>query len=191
MAVAVGRLAVQARLPGGAVAANTAVNVYAAGTTTPSTLYSASNGSTAVGNPVMADATGQFTVWAAPGVYDLAGPSGYGIDVRGVVVAATTAGDVTYGGNLTLSTAGSGISIKTGGAAAKVGTGTLNGATEVVIATTAVTASSLIFCTPRVPGGTPTGRLWVSTITAGVSFGVTGIAADTSTFSWLIIEPAA
>lgn len=191
MAVAVGRLAAQVRLPGGTVAANTLINVYAAGTTTPSTLYSASNGVTAVNNPVMTDATGQFTVWAAPGVYDMAGPSGYGIDTRGVVVAPTTAGDVTFGGNLTLSTAGSGISIKLGGAAAKAGTGTLNGATEVVIATTAVTASSLIFCTPRVPGGTSAGAIFVSTITAGVSFGVKGIAADTSTFSWLIIEPAA
>ena len=102
-----------------------------------------------------------------------------------------TDGDLTLDdGSLTLSTQGSGISIKEGGAAARMGTGTLNGAAEVTVNTTAVTANSRIFLSVQAPGGTPAGALWVSSRVPGTSFGVTGIAADTSTFAWLIVEPA-
>lgn len=189
MAVAVGRLAAVVRQPGGRIAVNTLVNVYAAGTTTASTLYSASDGVTVVGNPVTTDSTGQFAVWAAPGVYDLAGPSGSSISHRGLTVAPTTGGDLTIVGNLTLSTAGDGVLIKEG-TNARLGTGTLNGTTEVTIATTAVTATSRIFLTVQTPHGTPAGAIYVSSRSAGVSFGVKGIALDTSDFAWLIIEPA-
>lgn len=59
-----------------------------------------------------------------------------------------------------------------------------------VVTTSAVTASSNIFLTTNVPGGTP-GWLQVSARSAGTSFTILSSAgADTSTVSWLIVEPA-
>lgn len=75
------------------------------------------------------------------------------------------------------------------GANRTMGTGTLNGATEVTISTTAVTANSRIFLTVQAPGGTPAGIAYVSSRIAGTSFGVKGIALDTSDFAWLLVEP--
>jgi len=59
----------------------------------------------------------------------------------------------------------------------------------VTINTTKVTTTSLIFLTKRPIVATPTGILYVSAITAGVSFTVTSsVATDTDSFSWLIIN---
>jgi hypothetical protein len=66
----------------------------------------------------------------------------------------------------------------------------LNGATEVTVSTTAVTANSNIFITANVVGGTPLGVAYVSSRSAGVSFGIKGAATDTSTVAWLLVEPA-
>jgi hypothetical protein len=66
----------------------------------------------------------------------------------------------------------------------------LNGATAVEVATTAVTATSRVFLTVQAPGGTPAGVAYVSGRTAGKSFSVRGVAGDTSTVAWLIVEPA-
>ncbi|MET9386556.1 glycosyl hydrolase family 28-related protein [Streptomyces sp. NPDC002928] len=85
--------------------------------------------------------------------------------------------------------AGKGIKVKEG-TNAKMGTLTLNGATAVTVATTAVTATSRIFLTVQAPGGTPAGIAYVSARTAGTSFSVKGVAGDTSTVAWLIVEPA-
>lgn len=78
----------------------------------------------------------------------------------------------------------------TEGSNATMGTGTLNGTTEVTISTTKVTASSRIFLSTNTPGGVPLGVLYVSSRSVGVSFGVKGAATDTSTFAWMIVEPA-
>jgi hypothetical protein len=85
--------------------------------------------------------------------------------------------------------AGKGFKVKEG-TNAKMGTLTLNGATEVTVNTTAVSATSRIFLTVQAPGGTPAGVAYVSSRVAGTSFGVKGIALDTSTVAWLIVEPA-
>ena len=85
--------------------------------------------------------------------------------------------------------AGKGLRVKEG-TNAKMGTLTLNGATAVTVATTAVTASSRIFLTVQAPGGTPAGVAYVAGRTAGTSFTVKGVAGDTSTVAWLIVEPA-
>lgn len=85
--------------------------------------------------------------------------------------------------------AGKGLRVKEG-TNAKMGTLTLNGATAVSVATTAVTATSRIFLTVQAPGGTPAGIAYVSARTAGTSFSVKGVAGDTSTVAWLIVEPA-
>ncbi|MEU6348934.1 glycosyl hydrolase family 28-related protein [Streptomyces sp. NPDC047072] len=85
--------------------------------------------------------------------------------------------------------AGKGLRVKEG-TDAKMGTLTLNGATAVEVATTAVTATSRVFLTVQAPGGTPAGVAYVSGRTAGRSFSVKGVAGDTSTVAWLIVEPA-
>lgn len=101
-----------------------------------------------------------------------------------------TNGDQTVtAGNLVIATVGKGVKIKEGTNAC-MGTGTLNGATEVTIATTRVTASSRIFLTIQLPHGTPAGAIYVSSRSAGVSFGVKGVASDTSDFAWEIREPS-
>ncbi|MFC8514236.1 glycosyl hydrolase family 28-related protein [Streptomyces sp. NPDC057257] len=85
--------------------------------------------------------------------------------------------------------AGKGLRVKEG-TNAKMGTLTLNGASAVLVATTAVTATSRIFLTVQAPGGTPAGVAYVAGRTAGTSFTVKGVAGDTSTVAWLIVEPA-
>ena len=98
-------------------------------------------------------------------------------------------GNQTINGNVILNTAGNGLSVKEG-SNATMGTGILNGATEVTISTTKVTASSRIFLSIQAPGGTPLGVIYVSSRNAGTSFGVKGATTDTSTFAWWIVEPA-
>lgn len=102
--------------------------------------------------------------------------------------AETVNGTSTVNGNFVLGTAGNGIQVKEG-TNATMGTLVLNGATPVVVSTTAVTANSRIFLTTNVAGGTPAYN-WVSARSAGVSFSVTGTAGDTSTVAWLIVNPA-
>lgn len=70
----------------------------------------------------------------------------------------------------------------------RTGTLVLTGATPVVVPNTLVTATSHIFLGVRTVGGTPAFS-WVSARSAGVSFSVTGTAADTSTLNYLIVEP--
>lgn len=101
-----------------------------------------------------------------------------------------TAGDITAtAGDVVISTAGKGLNVKSG-SNARIGTLTLNGATPVVVSTTAVTAASAIFLTVKTVGGTPAFS-WVSARTAGTSFSVTGTAGDTSVLNWHIVEPLA
>jgi hypothetical protein len=74
-------------------------------------------------------------------------------------------------------------------ASGAVGTAVLNGTTPVVVASTAVTASSVILLTVQTVGGTP-GFVAVAARSAGVSFSVvSNNAADTSTVGYLVIEP--
>jgi hypothetical protein len=103
--------------------------------------------------------------------------------------APSFSGDATVAGNVILSAVGKGLKVKEGTNAC-MGTGTLNGATEVTIATTKVTATSRIFLSIQTPHGTPAGAIYVSSRSAGVSFGVKGVASDTSDFAWMIVEPS-
>lgn len=92
--------------------------------------------------------------------------------------------------DLKLSTVGKGIYIKEG-TNAMMGTGTLVGGTA-TISTTKVTASSRIFVTDTGGGVVGNiGALYISAVSAGTSFAVTSNnPIDTSTFNWIIIEPA-
>lgn len=72
----------------------------------------------------------------------------------------------------------------------RMGTATLNGTTEVTVTTTAVASTSRIQLTINAPGGT-VGSPYVSSRSAGTSFGVKSTAVgDTSTVAWLIVDPA-
>lgn len=83
---------------------------------------------------------------------------------------------------------GKGLYVKEG-TNATMGTATLVAGT-VVVNTTKVTATSRIFLTNNVNGGT-LGSLSVSARTAGTSFTITSTnILDTSTIAWIIMEPA-
>jgi predicted enzyme related to lactoylglutathione lyase len=98
------------------------------------------------------------------------------------------AGDAFIGGNVSLSTVGKGLYIKEG-TNATMGSAVLVGGT-VTVSTTKVTAGSRIFLSVDAIGGT-LGIVAVSARSAGTSFTVTSSnALDTSTISWLIVEPA-
>jgi hypothetical protein len=97
--------------------------------------------------------------------------------------------EVTAGaGNVVVNTAGKGLKVKEG-SNAKMGRAVLSGG-AVVVATTAVTASSEIFVTSQIDGGTP-GWLRVSARNAAQDFTITSSSGtDTSTVAWFIVEPA-
>ena len=97
----------------------------------------------------------------------------------------TLLSSVDSAGNLALAT---GQKLKVGtGTNASAGTATLVGGT-VTVATTAVTASSLILVTPTSTGAN-SGVLAVTAQAAGTSFTVTSTnVLDTSTFSWMIVN---
>lgn len=105
------------------------------------------------------------------------------LDVSGgPAPAIKTAGDIST------TVAGKGLLIKEG-TNAKMGRSTLVAGT-VVVANTSVTAASEIFLTSNVDGGDP-GFVRVVARTAGTSFTITSSSGtDTSTVSWLIMEPA-
>lgn len=69
------------------------------------------------------------------------------------------------------------------------GTVTLNGATGVTVANTAVTANSIIVFTLKTVGGTVSPSAPnVKTITPGTGFTVAGTASDTSIYNYRIIS---
>lgn len=109
---------------------------------------------------------GSFTMTVAPA------PSTYPTNPSLITPGSPIIGGGMRGGNITAS-----------------GTGVLNGITEVTIVAPLVTASSRIFLSIQVPGGTPLGVIYVSSRIPGVSFGVKGAATDTSIFAWMILEP--
>lgn len=99
------------RFPSGQVAAGKPVTVYEAGTDTLATLYRDAAGTSPGSNPAFTDsATGQLTVHAAPGLYDLVLPDGTRLNgVQVIADPAATAAAVevlatfTVAGNLTAS----------------------------------------------------------------------------------------
>ena len=92
------------------------------------------------------------------------------------------------GCDLDIATIGNSLRVAEG-TNAKMGTATLNGTTNVVVSTTAVTAASRIFLTVQAAAGT-LGCPVVATRTAGTSFSIKStVAGDTSTVAWLLVEP--
>lgn len=105
--------------------------------------------------------------------------------------ATGVTGDLTAtSGDLRLATAGKGIRIKEGGAAARMGVATLVAGTA-TIATTAVGVDSRVFLMGQVDGGGTEGFYRVSTRTPATSFVITSSqGTDTSDVAWLIIDPS-
>ena len=134
---------------------------------------------------------------AATGTTSTGGNSGsfnFTIGTPGTGTMANGAnGDFNFtNGNIKIQTAGKGLYIKTG-SNATMGTGTLVGGTA-TISTTAVASNSEIFVTDTGGGVLANiGSLIAPTsgITAATSFTVTSTnTLDTSTFNWIIINPA-
>lgn len=73
--------------------------------------------------------------------------------------------------------------------AGRAGSGTLNGATPVVVAVPTIATTDCIVCTPI--GANPASALpFVYAIVAGTSFSVASVAGDTRAFNWCIISTA-
>lgn len=70
-----------------------------------------------------------------------------------------------------------------------MGTLTANGSTPVVTSTTCATTGSRIFLT-RTSAETGVVMAWISAISTGVSFSITGEAGDTGTYNWIIFHEA-
>jgi hypothetical protein len=69
-----------------------------------------------------------------------------------------------------------------------LGTFVCNGASAVTVTEPAVTANSSIVITLKTVGGTVSPSVpYITTITVGTGFTVTGTASDTSTYNYLVI----
>lgn len=68
------------------------------------------------------------------------------------------------------------------------GTFTANGASNVTVANTAVTANSVIIITLKTVGGTVGAYPAIKTITPGTGFDVAATASDTSVYNYRIIS---
>ena len=100
------------------------------------------------------------------------------------------ANNSTNGGQINLSKAGTTLAIQEGTAgSACSGTLTANGATPVVVSTTCASTGARIF-TQRTSAETGAVNVWISALTNGTSFAVTGEAADTGTYNWIIFKEA-
>ena len=155
----------------------------------------------AAGNITLAGTADQITTTGAGSTITFSIPAAFIApgSIASTTTVTATLGDITAtNGNLVLGTAGNKLSIATG-ANASVGTSTLTNGT-VTVATTAVTASSIILLTRQTVGTTGAndlGILSVGTIVAATSFVInawtvtdatTLQADDQSVIGWMIIN---
>lgn len=150
-----------------------AFNAVTAGTNT-SALVIGTGGSLAVSGG------GTITASATP----FSGVSA-GTNTSSLVIG--TGGSVSVSGSGTISATSAKKLIAPTGAAGTVGTGTANGITEVDIATTAVTASSIIIVTPT---SAPVGIIYVFSETPSTGFSIksTNVGDTAVTFNWMIVN---
>ncbi len=106
----------------------------------------------------------------------------------GTVTTIDSTGDISAGGNLSLTNQSSHIFITESGPAAAMGLVTLVAGT-VTVATTSALLGSRIFLTSQSDGGTP-GFLRVSSRVNATSFTITSSSAtDTSMVGWILFDP--
>lgn len=141
------------------------------------------------GDYILAGTTNQIAVAQTAGTTTFTIPSAF---IAPGSIAATTTVTATLGaitatnGNLVLGTAGNKVVIATG-ANASVGTSSAMTAGEVIVATTASSATAKIFYSRATTGGTP-GNVSI-TAQDGTGFTLTSTSAtETSTFNWWIIN---
>jgi hypothetical protein len=172
---------------GGASITGTTV-INNSGTSTTSIGAGTSSGPINIGTAAVAktitigNATGTTSVdiYAGSGNVNLNG----NVFATASIDAATTL--TATNGNLVLGTAGNKLEIAAG-SNASVGVTAAMTAGVIVVSTTAVTASSLIFYSVVTPGGTV--GTYTITKSAGVSFTITSTSGtETSTFNYLIIN---
>ncbi len=99
----------------------------------------------------------------------------------------TFAGSLTAGGEISASTAGKTLQIKTGSNAC-AGSAAVMVAGAVTVNTSCATTGSFIQLMKTTAAGTPTSGDPVISIVNGVSFTITGSSLDTSTWSWMILH---
>lgn len=97
-------------------------------------------------------------------------------------------GTQTVTGNINFQATGNRLAYKTG---TTCGTFTANGATSVVVNTTAASDTMIVVMSLKTVGGTPAGAPYVFARTPGTSFSVRAVAGDTSVYNWAIIETVA
>lgn len=92
-------------------------------------------------------------------------------------------------GNMVFPVSGQSVTVKSGGAGARAGTLTCNGATGVAVATTAASTSMAVaFALNTAAGSAATGSPYISAISNGVSFTVKCTASETSTYNWVMFN---
>lgn len=140
-----------------------------------------------LGGLVAGDTVDRYSV-RADGQTDW-GPGG-GV-ARDTTLRRSAAGVLATDGSFSLASAGGGLLIKEGGAAATMGAATMVAGT-VTVATTKVTATSRIQLTVQSLGTvTAPKAVAVTGRVAGTSFTITSAdATDTSVVAWTLIEPA-
>lgn len=106
-----------------------------------------------------------------------------GLGMPAELAAEVTDGTIT--GNLSFTASGNHVKYKAGTTA---GTFTANGATSVVVNTTAASDTMVVAMSLRTVGGTPAGAPYIFAKTNGTSFTVRAVAGDTSVYNWVIIE---
>jgi len=122
-----------------------------------------------------------------PQASDLIG-LGMPAELAAEVTDGTFTGNQTITGNLILAASGNRVQYKTG---TTCGTFTANGATSVVVSTTAASDTMIVVMSLRTVGGTPAGAPYIFAKTNGTSFSVRAVAGDTSVYNWAIIETVA
>jgi hypothetical protein len=94
--------------------------------------------------------------------------------------------DGNFAGNISITTAGKTVSIKSG-SNAKAGTFTLSSGAATV-SNTAITANSVVCMSLKTASGTIDRAPYLTAITAGTSFVVEAGSGDNSTYNYIIIE---
>lgn len=98
-------------------------------------------------------------------------------------------GNINSAGGVNLTATGGRLNLRKSVNGA-LGTFAVNGATAVNVANTSVTANSMIFFTMQLAAGTPS-FVKLNSITAGTGFQIQGVALDTSSYAYIIIEATA
>lgn len=160
------------------------INFGGSGSAANFTAIRASGTDALIGGRVTGDTASRFTA-TADGTMGW-GPGGAAAQDTGLQRTAANTLSVTTA-NLLIGTAGRGLRV-TSGANSKAGTVIANGVTPVAVATTAVTANSVVVLTFKSGTQAASTSAWVSALNAGTGFSIRSVAGDTATYNWIIFD---